>query len=788
MAAWNIRGFNSPDKVLCCKNLAQKHNIDILFILESKTSLSSLSSHWFQANHRIFPLENSCHNFHLANPGRIWIKWNANSVNFIPKITTNQLIHGTITVASKTVCAITFVYASNSHTERQLLWDDIQNISSTIATPWAIIGDFNCCRYHNEKAGGIQLNNTKLGEFNKVIFNSGLHDLSSSGHFFTWHNQQPGNPIHIKLDRVLINDAWLNVFPNSYYIVGDPNCSDHSPLILSNNLIVKKGHSPLFSFYNKLKSLKNLIKNKNWTNSSAIQREIDSLTDLQNQVLTNLQGNPIDPTLNAALNSINAKLSYYHSTLTSWMSQRAKINITSNYNRIKEIDTDSGSVSSHKDISTAFINHFSKFFNTHHTRSPNFTSHNIPAGATIPPHLLPLLTAPVTMEEIKAIIFSGKANSTSGPDGFPFEFYKSSWNIIKHHLCKAILSFFSTGFMPNQVKATAIALIPKHPHASTTSTNAHTLIDILDNFASVAGLHVNAHKSSILISKGALQAEQICDILHIQQSFNPLKYLGLPIFYSKLKALDFQPLILNISSSLEGWKAKTLSFAGRIQFLNFTICNTLAYWIRGSIIPKCCCKTINRLCSRFLYFGDTSLKILQTISWKNTCLPKQFGGLGIPSIDSLQHNFACSIIWRFLNSNNPLFDWWRASYSSLWNVWNGKGSTYWNFICTKANTVKQCLNLFVHQSSNLSFLWDPWCNGKSIADLLITNYELKEFSFMSNWKISNVICDMSWNLPRCLDASTISAISCIPIYEAVESFNQELDKDSTKPLLRISMD
>ncbi|PKU84085.1 hypothetical protein MA16_Dca010371 [Dendrobium catenatum] len=99
-----------------------------------------------------------------------------------------------------------------------------------------------------KKSGGTPLS-YKLGEFNSMVFNAGLHDLSYVGHFFTWHNQQTHNPIHIKLDRVLINDNWLNSFPNSYYIVEDPDCSDHSPLILVNSPSVNKGHRFMFKNY-----------------------------------------------------------------------------------------------------------------------------------------------------------------------------------------------------------------------------------------------------------------------------------------------------------------------------------------------------------------------------------------------------------------------------------------------------------------------------------------------------------------------------------------------------------
>ncbi|KAL0910547.1 hypothetical protein M5K25_021541 [Dendrobium thyrsiflorum] len=261
----------------------------------------------------------------------------------------------------------------------------------------------------------------------------------------------------------------------------------------------------------------------------------------------------------------------------------------------------------------------------------------------------------------------------------------------------------------------------------------------------------------------APQAAAINDILHVNQSLTPLKYLGLPIFYRKLKLHDFQPLLQKISTYLDGWKAKTLSFAGRIQYLKFTISNTLAYWIRGSIIPKGCCKLINRLCSRFLYFGNTNARKLHTISWKDTTIPKTKGGLGIPSIDSLYHNFGCSIIWRFLNSNNLLFIWWRSKYYSLWKPMNAKNSQYWNYLCNLADKCKHCITLIAQPNSNLSLLWDPWCNGSSIADILNDTRQLNCYSPYFSWEVANIIVGENWVIPSTFEAILVSKIQEIQI-------------------------
>ncbi|PKU71765.1 Putative ribonuclease H protein [Dendrobium catenatum] len=993
LVAWNLRGFNNPTKVSICKNLVQNHDIDLLFILEAKTNTNNLSNHWFQYQHRIFPFENSCDNFQHSNPGRIWVKWNAGSINFVPQSTTSQLVHGIIQIDAISTVAITAVYASNSHSERLSLWSDLQVISQSICTPWAIIGDFNCCRFTNEKAGGLPLSSSNLGDFNNMIFNTGMHDLASIGHFYTWFNQQSNNPIHIKLDRMLVNDLWLSTFPNSYYFVGEPSCSDHSPLLLMNAMNSKRGHrflfknyciripefwdclldtfsqtahsSPLADFAFKLKSLKLKIKQRNWSNSNNIQKDIDLLTEQQANVLGLIQSNPLNDFLNNSLKSINTKLYFYQTTLSDWIVQRgkvnwltqgeddlkflySKINANRNYSNIKEITTDMGRFTDHHNISLAFINHFSKLFNP-----PNCiaSSHSFPVGKVVPNHLISTLIAPVSEEEIKGIIFSGKKNAAPGPDGFTFEFYRACWDTIKHHICKAVSHFFTSCYMPKQIKNTAIALIPKLPHANcvkdfrpislcnviykviakilanrmknvmpsiihhsqsgfiqkrmisdniilateilgkfnnnsrnkyfcakfditkafdsvsrefiykrladkgfpdlfvswikactdevsfsvcingslegyfqsrsglrqgcplspylfsivmdalsnsmdeaiskSTYTaiasgncvvshllfaddllifgnanleNAVTLNRIFKIFGDNTGLFVNPLKSTILISKDTPQAEAICNELQIIQSQCSVTYLGIPIFHKKQKISDFQPLIQKISSKLNGWTAKTLSFAGRVQLIKFTICNTLAYWIRGAIIPKGCCKVINRLCSRFLYFGNTDLKKLHILSWKDTCVPTLNGGLGIQSIDTLYHSFGCTLIWRFLTSESLLFSWWKACYHSLWKPLTGKTSSYWKFLYDKAQNIKHCIKMNVGFKSNLSLIWDPWLNGNSIANYF-NCLELYRLSPYSSWAVKNIIMDDCWIVPECFGEDISSKIHDVEIMQ-----------------------
>lgn len=82
-----------------------------------------------------------------------------------------------------------------------------------------------------------------------------------------------------------------------------------------------------------------------------------------------------------------------------------------------------------------------------------------------PDHTAQLLIHPISEAEIRNVLFSMPNNKAPGPDGYPVEFYRASWPIIKQDFIIAVQSFFMYGFMPRGVNATILTLIPKHDDA-----------------------------------------------------------------------------------------------------------------------------------------------------------------------------------------------------------------------------------------------------------------------------------------------------------------------------------
>ncbi|PKU78251.1 Putative ribonuclease H protein [Dendrobium catenatum] len=945
IGCWNIRGFNKPEKVLAVKNLVNSHHLDMICILEAKISSSSFSDPWFSYTHQVFPNEQSCNNFSFSACGRIWLKWNSSSITFHPTSSTSQFIHGVLHFGALPPFILTVVYAANSPALRASMWHSLLELAEAISSPWIVMGDFNCFRVPGDKSGGNQTHPSRLGEFNNWIFNSGTLDLKSVGLNYTWHNGRVDDPIHIKLDRMLVNHQWLHSFPSSYYKVLPPNCSDHSPLLLSSgdnysnanrfqfkNFWLKMDGfwdtlissfatyhdgSPISNLYAKLKNLKFQLKQKHWNNDHFLKSKMVELCQKQNLCLEQLQCNPLDPHLNAILKDINANISSMQEAWSSWIIQRAKAKWLSNgeddlgflYARIKsrvnsstikEIVTEEGHFTSPNDIALVIVEHFRKLYN------PIIPMQNsamvFPKGDPIPVHLMEPLIAPVTDQEIKDVIFAGPSSSSPGPDGFTFEFFKGAWEIIGFYVTNAVKSFFSGAQLPRCAKASAITLIPKNKHATDISdyrpislcnvfykliakiianrlkcvlphiihhsqagfiakristdniilanevlrefngtssrkffcakldirkafdslswdflisrmrdkgfpekfiawvkcciqdvpfsicingslhgfftskaglrqgcplspllfviamdalscsleegpftgipygtsnlkhllyaddvfvfgvastANAWALSNFLKDFGSASGLHVNNAKCSILFSNNTPLANSISNILCFSPSDYHFKYLGLPISPKKLNFSHFQPLLSRISTLLDGWKVKFLSFAGRVQYLRFTIANTLAYWIRGAIIPKACIKYVDRICSIFLFHGSSQGKKLHLVAWRDTCLPINLGGIGIPSIQSLYHGFGCSFLSRMYNTKSLVFDWFRHKYVSPWKNLPTVSSKFWKFIHGIAGNIITDIKLQVSpENTFLSFFWDPWLNGNKLADFI----------------------------------------------------------------------
>ncbi|KAF5187181.1 Ribonuclease h domain [Thalictrum thalictroides] len=237
---WNCRGIRKKRARERLKKLNLELNPDIICIVEPKIPPSQISLRTL----RSLGLATSIlHNNPITSIPNIWIFWKQDDPQPIVVNSSNQHI----TISHKGAF-ISFVHASSLYVTRRSLWHDLNSLNLS-QQPWAIIGDFNAYRSLDEKKGGLLPQSAAMSDFNGFIDSQELVSPHNTGVNFTWSNKQAGSRrILGKLDRILVTNRWLQLFPSWSYKALSRLCSDHSPLHGFSISIPKPPNSP-FKFH-----------------------------------------------------------------------------------------------------------------------------------------------------------------------------------------------------------------------------------------------------------------------------------------------------------------------------------------------------------------------------------------------------------------------------------------------------------------------------------------------------------------------------------------------------------
>ncbi|KAJ9551745.1 hypothetical protein OSB04_015790 [Centaurea solstitialis] len=145
--------------------------------------------------------------------------------------------------------------------------------------------------------------------------------------------------------------------------------------------------------------------------------------------------------------------------------------------------------------------------------------------------------------------------------------------------------------------------------------NLRNLIKVLDCFRAISGLRINMHKSKIFgvgVSNEEVQ-EWARGVGCVGGSF-PFTYLGLPVGDSMLKKSDWRPVVDKVKAKLASWKAKIISYGGRLTLVKS---------------------------------GGVKKKAHAWVSWQKCVKPLLKGGLNIGCIKNMNRALLAKWWWRF---------------------------------------------------------------------------------------------------------------------------------------------
>ncbi|KAL2237629.1 UNVERIFIED_CONTAM: hypothetical protein Sindi_0954600 [Sesamum indicum] len=441
---------------------------------------------------------------------RVWIAWDDNFIDVDVIECGTQFIHCHVNIwALQESIAITVIYGANEVVERRELWGSLETIAmQCIDIPWLVGGDFNAVRDLSEICGASGDIRMAMEEFNICIQNAGLLPLPMQGEWYTWHNCS-ANPRNLwkRLDRMLINDTWMDRFSTSFYTSLTPRTSDHSPLVLYGDSRQHYGgmfrfdnylalspefipsvqqvwqHNiigvPMYAVTRKLKALKPVFREqrrKKGDLSHNVQLAKGFLETAQLLVTLNRR-DELFLQLEHCCRLVLAKAAKLEQIM---LQQRAKMQWMKggdqcsrvffrkiaqrrSARRILQINDEHGNTHTEPG---AVVNEFVTFYHSLLCGERRRAVIDLRFLRPWARHLLSeedasSLLVPFTPVDVKQAVFDIDEDKAPGPDGYSSGFFKAAWPIVGHEVSSAVLDFFNTGRLLKQINTTLLALIPK---------------------------------------------------------------------------------------------------------------------------------------------------------------------------------------------------------------------------------------------------------------------------------------------------------------------------------------
>ncbi|CAN1800035.1 Putative ribonuclease H protein At1g65750 [Linum perenne] len=132
-------------------------------------------------------------------------------------------------------------------------------------------------------------------------------------------------------------------------------------------------------------------------------------------------------------------------------------------------------------------------------------------------------------------------------------------------------------------------------------------------------------------------------------------YLGVPLLHGRITRTTYDFLLTRLDDKLAGWKANTLSLAGRVTLASSVLNSIPSYVMQTAVLPVHICDGIDRKIRNFIWGSTNGARKIHNINWDMVCRPKSLGGLGLRSARELNRAFIMKLVWGVLSRPEELW-------------------------------------------------------------------------------------------------------------------------------------
>nr|GEX21911.1 RNA-directed DNA polymerase, eukaryota [Tanacetum cinerariifolium] len=480
------------------------------------------------------------------------------------------------------------VYAPQHGLRERMLWDYILTILGRWNGESIIMGDFNEVRSSNERHGSC-FNPYNARYFDRFISNSGLIDITLEGYAFTWSH--PSATKMSKLDRFLVFDGIFTLFPSITAICLDRHISDHLPILLR-DVHVDFGPTP-FKFYHSWfdEMIKHSWLSISHSDANGMIRFKKNLQDLKLIIRQWVKAKKLD--ISSSKNDIVIKLGEIDKAMDRG-------------------EFDDATILPRFNVPAA------------HRFKLNFQFHKKLSLSQAED-----LERCVSRDEIRKAVWNCGDNKSSGPDGYTFEFFKESRDLLGSDFYDAVEHFFSHGTLNS---SRASVLINGSPSKEFSCYRGLKQGDPLAPYLFILvmeSLHLSFTKA---VDEGLFKGIQLPGLIFISH-----------LFYA------------DDAMFLGEWSDENLK-GGRLTLLKSVFGASPIYNMSIFKVPRGVLKIMESIRSRFFNGANQGDKKITWVAWDKALASKKHGGLGVSSYFALNRALLLKWVWCFLSQDGSLWN------------------------------------------------------------------------------------------------------------------------------------
>ncbi|CAM8877662.1 unnamed protein product [Rhodiola kirilowii] len=226
LVCWNCRGVGGPRAVRSICDVVNTHRPSILGLLETKKA----DGNWDDLRCRL-GFKGCLSVRSRGKAGGLALLWKDDVGVDLKSFSYS---HIDVWVKGEEEFFLTVFYGNPRVQDRIQSWNLLRKLRRDEGQAWAVMGDFNEVLFGCEMEGKRDRPVWQMDKFRHCLNDCGLSDLGSEGGRFTYSNRRLGaEEVRARLDRVVVNQAWRDLFPNATVRHSIANYSDHLPIVLS---------------------------------------------------------------------------------------------------------------------------------------------------------------------------------------------------------------------------------------------------------------------------------------------------------------------------------------------------------------------------------------------------------------------------------------------------------------------------------------------------------------------------------------------------------------------------